>query len=89
MCFQVHIDIPLYSYYCMMIVYSPGSVAVALDKKYRAEFRVINRCRDHDVRYIHAIAWIRTCGSLLGREDVAERPGIKGRLNITPKGTGH
>jgi hypothetical protein len=54
-----------------------------------AQFRVINRCRDHDVRDIHAIARIRTCGSVLGREDRAERPSIKGRLNITPRNTGH
>jgi hypothetical protein len=80
----------------MMIVHSPGSVAVALDEEnslfqllYRAEFRAINRCRDHDVRDIHAIARIRTCGSVLGREDKAERPGIEGRLNIIPKGTVH
>jgi len=73
-----------------MIVHSPGSVAVALDTEIsRAEFRVIYRCRDHDVRYIHAIARIRTCGSVLGREDKGEHPGIKGELNITPKGTGH
>jgi hypothetical protein len=44
----------------------------------------------YDVRDIHAIARIRTCGSVLGREDKADRPGIKGRLNIIiPKGTGH
>lgn len=85
--FQGPIDVLLTRHDELMIVHSLGSVAVALDNTFTAPGSVSSIDAGIRRKRYPRDSRIRACGSVLGREDKAERPGTRGRLNITLKGT--